>query len=211
MAASVGEISRQVQGAAETARQAASEAAATDETVRALAEAASRIGDVVRLISDIAGQTNLLALNATIEAARAGEAGKGFAVVAGEVKSLAAQTARATADIGQQIAAIQAATETAVTTIQGIGRTVERSNAIAGQIAAAVAQQTLATGEIARAAAGAATETTLLGDRADEMLAAAGLLDREAATLAGAAGLMARQNQEMQTRMAGFLSAMRAA
>ena len=53
---------------------------------------AQRIGDVVKLINDIASQTNLLALNATIEAARAGDAGKGFAVVAGEVKSLANQT-----------------------------------------------------------------------------------------------------------------------
>jgi len=82
---------------AEVARRAVSEAKATDATVRGLAEAASRIGDVVRLIGEIAGQTNLLALNATIEAARAGEAGKGFAVVASEVKNLAGQTARATA------------------------------------------------------------------------------------------------------------------
>jgi len=66
--------------------------------MQSLSEATARIGDVVHLISDITGQTNLLALNATIEAARAGEAGKGFAVVAGEVKALAAQTAKATAE-----------------------------------------------------------------------------------------------------------------
>ena len=73
-----------------------SEAERTNAAMAELAEAARRVGDIVALISGIAGQTNLLALNATIEAARAGEAGKGFAVVASEVKSLATQTAKAT-------------------------------------------------------------------------------------------------------------------
>jgi len=71
--------------------------------MNALSKAAQKIGDVVRLISDIAGRTNLLALNATIEAAPAGDAGKGFAVVASEVKSLATQTARATQDITVEV------------------------------------------------------------------------------------------------------------
>ena len=79
-----------------------------------------RIGDVARLIADIAGQTNLLALNATIEAARAGEAGKGFAVVADEVKELAEQTAEATEGISQQIAAIQGATNQAVSAVAAL-------------------------------------------------------------------------------------------
>ena len=94
LTSSVDEITRQVAAAAEVARQAVQRAEASHGTMRGLSEATARIGDVVHLISDIAGQTNLLALNATIEAARAGEAGKGFAVVAGEVKTLAAQTAQ---------------------------------------------------------------------------------------------------------------------
>ncbi|MGA8801721.1 MAG: methyl-accepting chemotaxis protein, partial [Pseudolabrys sp.] len=77
-------------------------------------EAAGRIGDVIKLITDIAEQTNLLALNATIEAARAGDAGRGFAVVASEVKSLAGQTAKATTEISEQIAAIQTARDETV-------------------------------------------------------------------------------------------------
>ncbi|MFL5281219.1 MAG: methyl-accepting chemotaxis protein [Rhodopila sp.] len=94
LTASFVEISRQVTTAAEVSRQAVARAQAGQESIHGLTDATARIGDVVRLISDIAGQTNLLALNATIEAARAGEAGKGFAVVASEVKALAAQTAR---------------------------------------------------------------------------------------------------------------------
>jgi methyl-accepting chemotaxis protein len=74
-------------------RSSVNEAQATNTQIAGLAESAWKIGDVVNLISDIAGQTNLLALNATIEAARAGDAGRGFAVVASEVKSLAVQTA----------------------------------------------------------------------------------------------------------------------
>ena len=109
---SVNEISRQVQEeSARIANNAVDQARKTNDRVAELWKAAARIGDVVELISTIAGQTNLLALNATIEAARAGEAGRGFAVVASEVKALAEQTAKATGEIGQQITGMQAATQ----------------------------------------------------------------------------------------------------
>ena len=99
---------------------AVTEAGSTNEQIGSLAQAAQKIGDVVKLIQDVAGQTNLLALNATIEAARAGEAGRGFAVVASEVKSLAVQTAKATEDIAAQIAAVQVSTGAAVEAIARI-------------------------------------------------------------------------------------------
>ncbi|MBE7203060.1 MAG: HAMP domain-containing protein, partial [Parafilimonas terrae] len=117
---SVQEIGRQVLGSADLAQTAVGEADETQHLVQALSEAATRIGDMVGLISNIAGQTNLLALNATIEAARAGDAGRGFAVVAAEVKELAAQTARATEEISQQIGQIQGVTGQAVTAIDTI-------------------------------------------------------------------------------------------
>ncbi|MDI1263973.1 MAG: methyl-accepting chemotaxis protein, partial [bacterium] len=130
MASSVNEISRQVQESARMAGEAVDQARSTNDRVGELSKAAARIGDVVELISTIAGQTNLLALNATIEAARAGEAGRGFAVVASEVKALAEQTAKATGEIGQQISSIQAATQESVGAIRQISGTIERLSEI---------------------------------------------------------------------------------
>ena len=176
LSASIGEIAIQVARSAESARQAAAESKRTDESVEELANAAGRIGDVVRLIGDIAAQTNLLALNATIEAARAGDAGRGFAVVAGEVKNLAAQTARATEEIGGQIAAMQAATQGSIVAIRAISGRIEDISTLAAQVACAVEEQGAATAEIAssvqRVAVGTGTVADAIG-RAEQASEAA--------------------------------------
>jgi methyl-accepting chemotaxis protein len=150
LASSIGEIARQVGQSASMSRSAVDEAKRTNQIVLSLADAAGKIGAVVNLITDIASQTNLLALNATIEAARAGDAGKGFAVVAGEVKHLANQTAKATEEIGQQVAGIQTATSDAVKAIEGITGSISDINQVATTVASAVEQQGAATQEIAR-------------------------------------------------------------
>jgi methyl-accepting chemotaxis protein len=150
MASSVNEISRQVQESARMATEAVDQARKTDDRVSELSKAAARIGNVVELINTIAGQTNLLALNATIEPARAGEAGRGFAVVASEVKALAEQTAKATGEIGQQIAGIQSATQGSVDAIREISGTIEKLSEISSTIASAVEEQGAATQEISR-------------------------------------------------------------
>ena len=150
LAMSVLEIERQVAQSNDIAIKAVAEAGATNDTVQELSEAARRIGDVIRLINDIAEQTNLLALNATIEAARAGEAGRGFAVVAGEVKALAGQTAKATEEIGLQIAGMQQATDRSIAAIGAIKTTIRDIGDISSAIAAAVTEQGAATQEIAR-------------------------------------------------------------
>ncbi|MDQ1079505.1 methyl-accepting chemotaxis protein [Pseudoroseomonas cervicalis] len=210
MAASIVEITRRVSEAAQVTDRAVQEARSTDVTMRSLAESATRIGDVVRLIGDIAGQTNLLALNATIEAARAGEAGKGFAVVASEVKNLAGQTARATEEISSQIAEMQSVTGRAVDAIRGIGSTVERTNEISTAIAAAVEQQGAATQEIARSASQVAEATGTVTQRIARVREAA-VNDAEAAggMLEATEGLAGQAN-ELRGRASEFLVAIRA-
>ncbi len=125
---SIAEIGRQLTHTSGVVGLATNEAHATDGEIAGLSSDAQKIGDVIKLIRNIAGQTNLLALNATIEAARAGEAGKGFAVVASEVKSLAVQTAKATEEIASHILAVQSSTSGAVEAIRQIAGRMQKIN-----------------------------------------------------------------------------------
>jgi methyl-accepting chemotaxis protein len=168
LSGSISEISQQLSRATDVVRSTVNEAKTTNEQISGLAHVAQSIGDVVKLIRDIAGQTNLLALNATIEAARAGEAGRGFAVVASEVKSLAVQTASATEEIAQQISAVQSLTTDAVSAIHRMAERMQEINLYTSAVAASMEQQNAATGEISQnvagAASGAKTLLTLLSD-----------------------------------------------
>jgi methyl-accepting chemotaxis protein len=148
LVSSVREIGRRVDQASQITNQAVMLGKRTNEIVSGLAVSTDRIGQVVSLINTIASQTNLLALNATIEAARAGEAGKGFAVVASEVKTLASQTAKATAEIASQIGTVQAGTSDAVAAIQEITTVINSINDISTGIAAAIEEQGAVTQEI---------------------------------------------------------------
>ena len=211
MAASIAEVARQITSGAQTASRAAEQARSTDATVAVLAKTAQQVGDVVRLISDIASQTNLLALNATIEAARAGDAGKGFAVVASEVKTLAAQTAKATEQIGGQITAIQAETEKAVEAIRGVARTIEAMDQTMTQVAAATEEQASATREIGRAVAEAAQGTEEVTRNAAGVMAGTAETGAAASQVRSASGELAKRSETLNRQVGEFLTAVRAA
>lgn len=206
LSASVKEISRQVAGSTEIAGRAVSTADEASGKVRNLSQASQTIGDVVELISNIARQTNLLALNATIEAARAGEAGKGFAVVAQEVKSLANQTAKATAEIGSQIHAIQGSTADAVGSIGSIGDIIKSIDHIANTIAAAVEEQGAATVEIARNVQEAARGTAEVASNAVGLSSSAATTGSAAAQMLAAAKRLGAQAEELKRTAEGVTS-----
>jgi methyl-accepting chemotaxis protein len=211
LGSSVVEIGRQVQGSATLAREAVTNAGQTATFVRDLSEAAQRIGDVVAMISTIAGQTNLLALNASIEAARAGEAGRGFAVVAAEVKELANQTARATDEITGQIARIQASTGQAVEAIGGITGRIREISDVATSIAAAVEEQGAATQEIVRNVAQASVGTGEVTQNVAGVAGAAEETGAAAAQVLASASELSRQSDALGGQVAHFLATIRAA
>ena len=211
LAASVSEISRQVGRSATVAGKALDDAKRTDGVVKALAESADKIGEVIGLISNIAGQTNLLALNATIEAARAGEAGKGFAVVASEVKNLATQTSKATEEIAKQITQIQTATSEAVGSIQAIGGTIGEISEIAATIAAAVEEQGSATQEIARNVQQAAVGTQEVSFNITGVSRGADEAGSAADQVLGAAGELSQQAEQLRSEVNQYIAGVKAA
>ena len=173
LSASVEEIGRQVRQSAGAVEQAGLRTEKSVAEIEGLAAATQRIDGVLNLIQAIAEQTNLLALNATIEAARAGDAGRGFAVVAHEVKALAEQTAKATAEIGQNVSMIQTSTKNSVEAVREIGNAVREINDVTSNIASAIGQQDAATREISAnaqlAAQGNETLVNNIGSLSDAM------------------------------------------
>jgi methyl-accepting chemotaxis protein len=210
MSASIAEISRQVAASSGAAHSAVGETDSAAHTVQELAKAAEEIGDIVRLISDIAGQTNLLALNATIEAARAGDAGKGFAVVASEVKSLATQTGRAAEDITTRIQRIQSVTGDAVKAMDGVRSTIAKVETIATTIASAVEEQSAATREISGNAGQAAAGTDEVARNVERVKNAAGDAGSAAGQVLSASGELAQQAEALRREVDSFIARVRA-
>jgi len=174
-------------------------------------ESFEKISGTLSMIDEIAFQTNLLALNAGVEAARAGEAGRGFAVVAQEVKQLAAQTAKATNEIGGQINSMQTATQDSVLAIKEIGGTIAHISEIASVIAAAIEEQSVATQEIARNVQQAAHGTEHVSGNIAGVNQAAAKTGMAADQVRNAAETLGRQAETLRADVDKFLANMRAA
>jgi methyl-accepting chemotaxis protein len=211
LSASIEDINRQVTTSASTTARAVAEVEETDQAVTRLAETAERIKSIVGIISDIAEQTNLLALNATIEAARAGEAGKGFAVVASEVKTLAGQTGKATADIATQLEAVRQAMQGAVTSMRSIRSTIGEVDQIATTIAAAIEEQGASTREIARNVEEAARGTAAVAGAIGDVNRAAAETGGAASQVLATAGAVSEHAEAMRRDVESFLASVRAA
>jgi methyl-accepting chemotaxis protein len=205
LSVSIKEISRQLGQANQVVRAAAEDATATNQDISGLAHVAQKIGDVVKLIQDIAGQTNLLALNATIEAARAGEAGRGFAVVASEVKSLAVQTAKATEEITHEILSVQNSSSKAVSAIREITRRMQDISTYTGAVAVSVEQQELATGEISHNVASAANGAKSIVAALDEVAGGVTQTRGSAQTVLAASEEVENATAKLRSEVEAFL------
>ncbi len=209
LSGSVRDIANQTGQSSSAAKNAVSRTEHAGQDISNLKVAAQEIGEVVKLISDIAEQTNLLALNATIEAARAGEAGKGFAVVASEVKSLANQTASATQQISEQVASMQQATNTAVDAIGEVERIIRDIDDTAVSIAAAVEEQDMSTQQIARNVAEVSSGTKEVTGSIQQVNEGATQTGQTANEVLSAAQQLNRQSEDLKSEVEGFINKIR--
>ena len=176
-----------------------------------LAATVGQINNVSNLIRNVAAQTNLLALNATIEAARAGDAGRGFAVVAQEVKSLAAQTGKATDDIAQQISSIETTTLSVVQAMEAIAGTIGQLDENANDISAAVQQQDAVSKEIARSANAAAERTREVSASVVQVSDAASKTGQVAKAVLNAGSELSVKSDRLRAEVEHFLTQVRVA
>ncbi len=205
------EIGRRAEDSNRIANEAVLQAHGANARFDRLSETASQASKVIKFITDIAEQTNLLALNATIEAARAGEAGRGFAVVASEVKTLAAQAAKAAEDITSQIAGMQETARDSVAIIGKISATIDDISVLSSAIAAAVEEQTAATQEISSNIQQAAHGTAQVAANIEDVSQGAAKTSTASSQVLASAQVLSDEGGKLKTEVDRFLATVRAA
>lgn len=207
--ASITDITKQVNTSSAIAKEAVGSADKANTALNSLLESAEKIGDIVQLIETIASQINLLSLNATIEAARAGEAGKGFAVVASEVKTLATQTAKATAEITESITQTRDGIQKAATSVRDIGTVVNRINEAATAIAAAMEEQSAVTQDISRSIQSVSRNASEITNSVGEMSQAASRTGEASQNMNTSSDALAEQSSLLRREIDGFIATLR--
>jgi methyl-accepting chemotaxis protein len=211
MSASIREINQQINLTNEVTNEAVVKGKGATTAVHELQDASQKVGDIVKLIRDIADQTNLLALNATIESARAGEAGKGFAVVADEVKGLAKETANATEDISRQISEIQKSTQNTVDVIRDITETIEKINEISLAVSSAMEEQSATISEIVQNTHSAAERSAQVNEIAKDVKDSSADTQSVANTVSKASLELAARAEQLRGEVEVFLANLKAA
>jgi methyl-accepting chemotaxis protein len=209
MSASIKDISKQVANSNEIVNQAVGKTVETDNSTHVLVDVSNEIGEVTKVIHDIAEQINLLALNATIESARAGEAGKGFSVVASEVKNLAEQTSTATGEIGNKIKNTQNVSDGVAASLSEIKDLIMNVDKFTTSINNAIEQQSSATSEIAQNMNVAAENSRLILQNVRNTSQSAVEATEGANHVLDAANNLASQGKELQMQVQQFIASLK--
>lgn len=210
LTSSIGEISQRIHEASNSIRQVVNQAQLASQVMIELSKAADDIKGVASIIDSITAQINLLALNATIESARAGEAGKGFAIVASEIKSLANETNKATAEISKRIDTVVKQTQNASLALAGIDTDIGRVDSVALAIAGAVEEQRAATAEIARNVSDVTNQVRTMADNVEGMAQVAEDTGRLATAVLGQASDLGDEGDRLKNAVEAFLIKVRA-
>lgn len=206
MSAAISEIAQQITLSNEVVNNTVERTEHADRAAGTLAQASQQIGDIIKMIQDIAEQINLLALNATIESARAGDAGKGFAVVAQEVKNLANQTAEATKDIANEVENVQNVSSQVLEILSQVKDSINDVREYSGSISAAAEEQTSVTNEINHNVRNAADDVNIVTGNIEEVSNATNSADDSAREVFEASKALSGEAEQLQSHIKRFLS-----